>query len=78
MWTEVDATPPKLLVNPPIALLAEVCEPKIEPRDDREGGNKDEQCRRLMPVEQGQGDEPPENDRCTDRDATMPEPLLFS
>jgi hypothetical protein len=76
MWTEVDAARPKLLVNPPIAVLAEVCKPKIEPRDEQERRNEDEQGQRLMPVEQHQGDKRSEYDRCTDSGATMPEPLL--
>ena len=76
MWTKPNAAPPSLVVNPAITVLAEISEPKIEPRDKGEGWNEDEQRERLMPLEQCEDDERAENDTCADSNATMPQPLL--
>jgi len=78
MRTEMDRTPPELIINPAIAALAEVSKAEIEPRNEHERRNKDEQRERLMPLKQSECGEGTENDTCANANATIPQPLLIS
>jgi len=78
MWTEANATPPKLIVNHAIAVLAEVRETDVQPHDEDKEWEKDEQRKRLMPHQEGEGEESTENETCSDREAAMPQTLLVS
>jgi hypothetical protein len=76
MWTEANATPPKLIVNHAITVLAEVREANVKPHDEHEERERDEQRKWLMPHQQRESEESAENETCTNGKATMPQTLL--
>jgi hypothetical protein len=74
--TKANATPPELIINHPIAIVAEVREANVEPHNQHEEWQKDEQGEWLMPHKQRDSEESAENETCSDREATMPKTLL--
>ena len=72
MWTEANATPPKLIVNHAIAVLAEIREANVKPHDEHQEREEDEQRKWLMPHQQRERKESAENETRNDGEATMP------
>jgi hypothetical protein len=78
MWTEANASPPKLIVNDAIAVVAEVSETNVHPHDECKKWKKDEQRKRLMPHKERENEESAENETCSNRGAAKPQTLLVS